>query len=102
MFYARGMEYEKAKKTIKEMAEEIDKGNFTQEKLTEFVLAFRFELFQKEVLEQGPFHPSYARKGFVSCSCGDVEKSCHECGPGFTTGFAVNDNGKMTRFKIKK
>jgi hypothetical protein len=100
------MEYEKAKKTIKEMAEEIDKGNFTQEKLTEFVLAFRFELFQKEVLEQGPFHPSFASatlySGVVSCSCADVERSCNECGPGFTTGFAISDVGSIKRFKIKK
>lgn len=99
------MEFDKAKTAIKKMAENIDNGSFTQKELTEFILAFRFDLFQSATVgESGKIFPTpYTGHGFaLSCSCATEEKSCLECGPGFTTGFTVEETGNIVKFKIKK
>jgi len=105
------MEFDKAKLAIKKMAEEIDSGTFTQKELTEFILAFRFDLFQSpDVVDSSkvlstPYVMSSPNSNYgfaLSCSCAGEENSCIECGPGFTTGFIAEDSGNIVKFKIKK
>jgi len=100
------MEFDKAKKAIQKMAEDIEQGSFTQKDLTEFILEFRFELFQSKTIEKPsntamPYLNSYC--GAITCSCGPQTDSCIECGEGFTTGFsAEEETGNIVKFKIKK
>jgi hypothetical protein len=96
------MDFEDAKKTILEMAKKVEDGTLTKIELSEFVLSFRWNLFQSPpppiTLTQMPeWHGHHA----ITCSCAPMTDSCNECGPGYTTGFTEYNN-QIISFKIAK
>ena len=41
-------------------------------------------------------------RGIMSCSCGPVEDSCDECGPGMFSYFTLTDDATILRVRMPK
>lgn len=97
------MNFEDAKKEILNMADAIKSNQFTEQSLTDFVLSFRYDLFQqKQSLEQLEISFPKSHHG-ITCSCGPEPKSCDECGEGNYTKFVFGDQGNILgSVKVKK
>lgn len=97
------MNFEDAKKEILNMADAIKSNQFTEQSLTDFVLSFRYDLFQqRQTFKQLENSFQNIRHG-ISCSCAPELKSCDECGEGNYTKFVFGDQGNILgSVKVKK